>query len=226
MEENQSEQSQEPQTSQSFPQESSGVSFPSVGSPQKSGGAKTLLIVGILILVAILGFVIYKSATTPNEIVSGEPTPFDNIAAPDEGETVSTPTPAGTPTASDRSSVEIQIQNGTGITGEAAYLQNQLGALGYKDIKVGNASTQNATVTEVTFAKSLNANIVTEITEKLKSIYQEVKTTTSTSATFDVVIVTGLKKGATPKPSSTPSATSTPTVKPTATPTPSSTPNQ
>ncbi|HJY98950.1 MAG TPA: LytR C-terminal domain-containing protein [Patescibacteria group bacterium] len=217
MEENQTEQAQEQVSEPTFPKEE--VSFPSVGSPQKQGGAKTLLIVGILILVGILGFVIYKSASSSNEEITVEPTPFENLATP-SGEESATPT--ATP-AADREEVSIQIQNGTGIAGEAAYLQTQLAALGYKDIKVGNASSQNATATEVTFAKSLDASIVSEITQKLKSIYTEVKTTTSSSTTtFDVVIITGLKKGATPKPSATPAATSTP--KATVSPTPTSTP--
>lgn len=225
MEENQTEQNQETQVSEpSFPKESPNVSFPSVGSSQKSSGAKTLLIIGILILVAILGFVIYKSATSKNQTASSEPTPFDNLAAPQQEETVSTPAPTSTPKATDRSKVAIQIQNGTGITGDAAYLQTQLGNLGYTNIKVGNASVQNATVTEVTFAKTLDSSIVSEITQKLKTLYQEVKTTTSTSTTFDVVIITGLKKGATPKPSATPAGTSTPKATSTPTPTPTSTP--
>jgi hypothetical protein len=198
-----------------------GVSFPSVGRESKSGGPKTILIAGILILVAVLGFVVYKSATKSQE--SATPSPFDNTITPsEETSTVSTPSPAATPKASDKKNVSISILNGTGISGEAAYLQTQLEALGYSDIKAGNASSQDATTTTVVFSKDLASDIVSEITQKLNSIYQKVTTSTSSSATTDVVITTGLRKGATAKPSATPTgtpkATTTPTASPTATP--------
>lgn len=185
-----------------------------------------LLIIGILILVGILGFVIYKSATNKIE-VSAEPTPFDNLTAPTEPVETPTPlaSPSGTPKAAvDRSQVEIQVQNGTGISGEAAYLQNQLKTLGYTDVKVGNAGDQNATTTTVTFSTTLDQSVVTEITQKLNALYQTVTTKTSASQTFDVVIVTGLRKGSTPKPSTAPSASPSGTPRPSTSPTPTPSP--
>ena len=203
---------------------SSGVSFPTVGQPQKSGGAKTLLIVGILVLVAILGFVIYKSANKQSVDTSGDTAPFDNLTTPSTDQTVQTvtPAPSSSPSATfDKSKVQIQVQNGTGISGEAAYLQTQLGNLGYKNIKTGN-SDSTVTATTVTFISSLDSGVVSEITKKLESIYQTVTAKTSTSTTFDVVVVTGLRKGATPKPSTTPTAV--PSASPSASPSPSSNP--
>ncbi|HET7098693.1 MAG TPA: LytR C-terminal domain-containing protein [Patescibacteria group bacterium] len=199
----------------------SGVSFPTVGQPKKSGGAKTLLIVGILVLVAILGFVIFKSATKVDETLA-EPTPFDNLTTSNVDSTPiesSTPVATATPKPADKAKVTIEIQNGTGITGEAAYLQSQLKALGYTNLSVGNASSQNLTATEVTFSKALASSFVDEITTKLKSIYTSVTVKTSATQTGDAVIITGLRKNATPKASSTPvaSASSTPTASPTPT---------
>lgn len=208
-EQNQQTQQNQEQSFQSAP---SGVSFPTVGQQKKSGGPKTLLIVGILILVAILGFVIYKSATKTNETVMTEPTPYDNLTAPSQETTMTeTATPSSTPVAVDKSNVAIQVQNGTGISGEAAYLQTQLGKLGYSNIKVGNASSQDATSTTVSFGSSVDQGVVSEITQELKSLYQDVTTTSSTSTTYDVVIVTGLRKGATAKPSATPASAASPT---------------
>lgn len=221
MEENQQTQ---PQNPSNFPS-GSGVSFPSVNEPPKSSGPKMLLIFGILILVGILGFVIFKSANTTSEEVP-EPTPFDNFAPPIEQEPTPFPTPtassSATPKASDKSAVKIQVQNGTGISGEAAYLETQLKNLGYTNIAVGNASSQNATATDVTFSKSLAQTVVDELTTKLKALYTTVNVKTTTSGTFDVVIITGLRKGATAKPASSPlpiSATGTPRA--TSSPTPS-----
>lgn len=214
------EQQQENVQPSSFPEQeqTSGVSFPTVGEQKKSGGAKTLLILGILILVAILGFVIYKSAT--NKSASSTSSSPNDVMTTPSGQTVQVVTPAPSPAASvDKSKIQIQVQNGTGIAGEAAYLQTQLGKLGYTDIKVGN-SDSTVTGTTVTFSSSLDSGVVSEITTELNSIYQTVTTNTSSTGTFDVVIVTGLRKGATPKPvdTATPADTSTPTDTPTASP--------
>lgn len=212
-------QNQERETQEVPTPPSSGVSFPTVGEPKKSGGAKTLLIVGVLILVGILGFVIYKSASNKNDEAISEPTPFENLTPSSQDQT---PVASATPAAIDKTKVKIQVQNGTGITGEAAYLQTLLKGLGYTNIAVGNSTQQNLTATQVSFASSLSSDIVTELTTKLNSVYQSVTTVTATSTAYDVVITTGLRKGATAKPSSTPKPSATPT--PTPTPTSSTSP--
>lgn len=186
-----------------------GVSFPTVNNQNKSSGAKTLLIIGILVLIGVLGYVIYKSASQEGEGALVEPTPYENTAVPPEE---ANPSPSAAPSASpsatvDKTKVKIQVQNGTGITGEAAYLQTILKDLGYTNVTVGNSPTQDETETTVSFASSVSSDIVSEITSKLNVTYQKVTKTSSTSTTYDVVIVTGLKKGATAKPSATPTAT-------------------
>lgn len=203
---------------------SNGVSFPIVGNERKSSGAKTLLIVGILILVAILGFVIYKSASKKSADSSLEATPFDNLTTPSSDQTIESVTPAPSPAASvDKTKIKVQVQNGTGITGEAAYLQTQLKGLGYTDVKVGN-SESTVTTTTVTFSSGLNSSIVSEITQKLNSIYQTVTSNNSSSSTYDAVVVIGLKKGATPKPSTAATATPSASASPKASATPTATP--
>jgi len=220
MEENQNSENTEQEVAPVQENPSSGVSFPTVGTPRKSSGGKTLLIIGILILVGVLGFVIYRSAGGGEESTA-EPTPFDNLTQPEPVET-STPSSTATAKPADKSKVTIEVQNGTGITGEAAYLQTQLKNLGYTNITAGNASSQDATATTVTFAKSLASGIVDELTKKLKDLYQNVTVKTATTATKDVVVITGLRKGATAKPS----ATATPTSTSSASPTPTSTGTQ
>ena len=216
MEENQTEtKTQESQetTEVSTPSTSSGdVSFPTVGQTKKPGGAKMWLTLGILALVGVLGYLIYRS--TASQEPEATPAPVETFAPIEEA------TPEASPASVDKSKVKIEVQNGTGITGEAAYLQTQLKNLGYTNISVGNASSQDQTKTTVTFAKSLSSTIVDEITKKLKDLYKEVETKTSSTSSIDVLVVTGLRKGATAKPS----ATTTPksTVKPTSSASPSS----
>jgi len=198
----------------------SGVSFPSTNpqpAPKKSGG-KTFLVLGILILVLILGFIIFKNGSG-DEDTKSEPTPYSDSMMEDTTE--ATPEPTSTPKAVNKEDIKINIQNGTGIAGEAAYLQTQLKTLGFTNITAGNASSQDEKVTTVTFSKSLDQTIVDEVTKKLKDLYQEVTVKTSSTATTDIVVVTGLKKGSTSKASSTPAATST--AKASASPTPTAT---
>jgi hypothetical protein len=218
MEEGQNQEVQTPEVPQEVvnPTPTTGVSFPTVGEPKKSGGAKTLLIVGVLILVGILGFVIYRSAANKNTENLAEPTPFDNLT-PSQGVSVATPAPSSTPAVIDKTKVKIQVENGTGIQGEAAYLQTQLKGLGYTLVTTGNSNQQNLTTTQVSFASTVSSDVVTDITTKLNSIYQSVTTTTSLSTSYDVVVITGLRKGATAKPAAT--ATPTPTASPSASPT-------
>jgi hypothetical protein len=210
MEESQNQSQEVPQ--ENFQSQGNGVSFPTVGGEKKSGGAKTLLIVGILILVGVLGYVIYRSASGKSEETTlTEPTPYVNMAAPVETSTPSTvptssPSATTKPVTANKTNIKIQVQNGTGITGEAAFLQNILKGLGYTNVTVGNSATQDATDTEVSFASTLSSDVVSEITTKLNSTYQTVVKAASTSTTYDVVIVTGLQKGATPKPTATPTA--------------------
>lgn len=199
----------QPQTTPQINEER--VSFPTVGSQEKkNGGAKTLLIVGILVLIGVLGYVIYKSASGKTEEVLTEPTPYENMAAPQTTATSSPsasilPSPSSSPSAKiDKTKLKVQVQNGTGITGEAAYLQNILKDLGYTNVTAGNSATQNETDTQVSFSSSVPSEVVTEITTKLNSTYETVTKTNMTSTTYDIVIITGLKKGSTPKPTATP----------------------
>lgn len=225
MEEGQNIQNQEVQQESPFtPNTTPNVSFPTVGTPKKSGGPKTLLIIGILVLVGILGFVIYKSASKKDTTVSDQPTPFYNLTAPDnttQGPTTAataTPAPVATAKPADKGAISITIQNGTGISGEAAYLQTQLKNLGYTNVKTGNASSTGATSTTVTFSSAVSAAIVSEITQELNSLYQTVATQNSSTLSSGVLIVTGLKKGATPKPSTAASATPKASASPSASP--------
>ncbi len=192
------------------------VSFPTVGSDKKNGGAKTLLIIGILILVGILGYVIYKSASGNNEDTAlTEPTSYENMAAPDENPVpTETPIPESSLTAEDREDVTIQVQNGTGVSGEAAYLKDILEDMGYSEVATSNSASQDATSTKVSFSSSVSAAVKSEIIAKLNSLYKSVSETSSTSSSYDVVVITGLKKGATAKPSASPSASPTPTATP------------
>lgn len=218
MEENQNTTTSSVNPAGESPSVSGGVSFPTVGGAPKKSAGKTFLVIGVLILVAVLGYVIYKSAADSSEDISTEPTPYDNLTAPIAQSPAPSASSTATPKAVSKDNVKIQVQNGTGIAGEAAYLQTQLKALGYTEITAGNAPSQEASATVVTFSTKLAQSVIDELTKKLNSIYETVTVKNSASATTDVVIITGLRKGATPKASASPTGTPRATATPTATP--------
>ena len=181
-------------------------------APQKPKRNMAVLILGavLLIIIIIVGIFVVKSSGTQS---TPTPTPeTQGLSAP------STPLPSETPI--DKSTVTIQVQNGTGIAGEAAYLQGVLKSMDYSEITVGNADSTDNTETTVTFSSTVDKSVSDEMTQKLTGIYEVVNTSTSSTQTKDVVIVTGLRKGQTPPPSATPTpeATAAPTETPTPTP--------
>lgn len=213
MEETQNPQETQTQPTVETPQEN--VSFAPIPVKQKSkGGVKTFLGIFILIIFIVGGFLIFKD----NGQKSQEPgqTPEANGIMVD---TSSTPTPSSSPV--DKSEVVISIQNGTGIVGEAAYIRDIFKVAGYSNFKVGNAETSDNVTTTVTYLSTLSESVKTELTAKLKEIYKEVSVLSSSTQSNDVVIVTGLRKNSTAKPSASPSATpaSSPSASPTASPT-------
>lgn len=220
MDEEQSASNSPVSTQQEAPQTpvNEGVSFTPVPSQSPRKSKTPFLLLLAVLAIGIGAFFIIRGST--REEATATPTPFV------VGTTTTEPEPTQEPEEVDKSELSVEIQNGTGITGEAAYLQGILRNMGFEDIKAGNASTQDHVTTTVTFASDLSQTVRDEVVEKLKSIYKEVDAKSSGSQTVDILIVTGLKIGATPKPAATATPTATPTASPTATPTasPSATP--
>jgi len=195
------------------------------GPPQASGfnqskvktssGSKWLLIfIGLLILGGAGIFFFTKSANEP----IATPTPSFGVV-PIENNGTPTPSATASPAAIKRNEISIEIQNGTGITGEAKLLQDKLKALGYSDITVGNASSTDNTETTVTFLKTLSQTAQDEIKKELESFYKKVNVKTSSTQKSDVVIITGLRGNQTSKPSATVTPKASSTASPSATPT-------
>jgi cytoskeletal protein RodZ len=171
---------------------------------------KVIILVVILIILGIGGYLIFKRGGQSNEEEISPTT--EPLIEGGESSPIATTTPAPV----DKTKIKIEVQNGTGIGGEAAYLSDQLKLLGYTNVKAGNAEDQTYTATVVTFVKTIPTSVQDEITGKLKAIYQEVQVKTSSTLANDVLIISGLRKGSTPRPSATPAAS--PAESPTASP--------
>lgn len=110
--------------------------------PSKSkSGKKPVILVIILILLLIVGFLLFKNKSSIKKMVMGAPAP---TPAPTE-----TPTPSPTPQALIRSDWSFEILNGSGVTGQAKKIADQIKNLGYSVIKKGNADKQTYTQTQV-----------------------------------------------------------------------------
>ena len=193
--------------------------FKPVAMPSSNKKGKNLLVLLVVLVVfGVIGFLLFKGGSQKE----ATPTPAPTISGISVTSTpVSTPTPS--PVAKDK--IKIEIQNGTGITGEAAYLQGKLKGLGYSDIKAGNADKQDYETTMVTFSKETPSVVQEEIKTELEKIYTKVEVKTSSTQKANAVIITGLRKGQSPKPSPTATPTASPSASPTASPTPTATPS-
>ena len=196
-------------------EESTPVSFPQPIQKKKGGAGKFIIIFLGLAILGVIGFLVFKGIGGD----SASPTATPSVESISGSETVVTETPSPEPV--DKETVSIKVENGTGIAGEAGFLQGILASLGFTKIEVGNADSSDNTETQVTFSADLSQAVIDEITKKLESVYETVRTKTSSSQTSnDVIITTGLKKGATPKPAveESPIASSSPSPSPTSSP--------
>lgn len=191
------------------------------GSSGGGGGKKKVIII-ILIIILLLVLVgggyfilqapdIAEPESTPNGVSLSAPTPTP-IPSPEEEEEV------------DFSVYSVNILNGTGIGGEAGYLQGELEDLGFEDIDVGNASSTDNETTVVVFGPDVSESAQKQLTEALGGIYQSVDSEVDEDMTdYDIEITTGLREGQTPTPEETDEPAATEEPEETATPTPSAT---
>lgn len=194
--------------------------------PKKGGSKKKLIIILVLLLLCGVGvFLIFKGVTSgPEETtIEGDstPTPSAEVFPTEDSGSSPTPSPKGTSspnTKIDRTKVTIKVLNGTGIPKESGLLQTKLSDLGYTKIDVGNADSTDNSDAVVTFSSSVTDEVNKEITDLLKSTYKKVVSRSASSATTDVMIITGLRSGQTLPPSASPTASSTGTPKATTTP--------
>ena len=191
----------------------------SVSPNKKASGSKWIIIFIVLLILGGAGIFFF----TKSDSETAEATPTPNVRV-DVKESTPTPSPIKSPEAIKRSDISIVVQNGTGVSGEAAFLQGKLKELGYSDITAKTADSTDYTVSTVTFNKSLSQTAQDEIKKLLEDTYKEVTTKSSSTQSDDVVIITGLRGTQTSKASASPTAKSSATPKASGSATPSATP--
>lgn len=206
--ENDQNQQQTPPTPEAQPE----VTFPAGEEKKSRKFPKWILaVIGVLIIV---GGGVWFLLQTPgtDEIADNEPTPVGNtlsaFATPDPTDA---PEPTEAPEPEDKSKLVVEVLNGTGIPGEASFLQAKLEDLGFEDIEAANADDQDETLTTVTFDRKLSPALVDEIKEFLEEIYSGVKVKKASLTSTDIRITTGPRGNATkatPKTTAAPTSTS------------------
>ena len=194
------------------------TAFSYSNQPKKSNKTMLFVVIGVLLAVLIGWFFVTQQPKdtdeVKNDIVVEEKTPTPTIEKP----------------KIEKSSVKIQVINGTGTPGQAGIVVKALEEAGYSsdNIKTGNAEEFDNSTTSIT-ARDNFEEIVDNIKELLKPTFEKITVVSpnlDSDSEFDVVIVTGGKifEAVTPTASvtgsvsPTPSVTTTPTLTPTPTP--------
>ncbi len=193
-------------------------------SPQRENKSKkvAVMVSAVVIIAVIIGgtFLLRQSKKT------------------DQTKTAAVENKAPSPTEKpkiDKSTVKVQVLNGTGTPGQAGTAVEALKKAGYNpdNIKTANAKDFNNTVTTIT-ARTGFEDTASDVKDALKTTFDEIKidsTQLDKDSEFDIVVTTGGKKfeevtptaTITPTQNPTPSPTST-TTTPTPTPTSTTTP--
>lgn len=183
------------------------ISYPVQRVKSKSAKSAWPLLLGVIIIAIIVGGVLMSRQPKKQE---------------EKKEVVATITEAPSPTDKpkiEKSSVKIQVQNGTGTPGQAGTVVKALEDAGYStdNIKSSNAEKYDQVTTTIT-SRSDYEEIVSNIKDVLKPTFAEISEGSSNlkdESEFDIVIVTGGKLFATETPTSSPTATLTSSPSPT-----------
>lgn len=105
-----------------------------------------------------------------------------------------TPLPTSTPVPTpdfDKSSITVQVLNGTGTPGQAGSTKDLFTSDGYSDVKTDNAESSDNTTTTVNFSEKIPKNAQKDVITMLKKTFKTVSISKKSSGLFDVVVTTG-----------------------------------
>lgn len=181
----------------------------------KSKKPMTALVISLIVLAALIGgFILMKQ---PKKVEEKK-----DIVVEEKG-----PSPTEKPKI-EKSTVKIQVVNGTGTPGQAGVVVKALESAGYSadNIKTGNAENFDNATTSIT-ARDNFEEIVNDIKSTLGSTFDKITVVSpnlNADSEFDIIVVTGGKAFVEATPTASVTTTETPTLSPTATPTLTPTP--
>ena len=159
---------------------------PLPSEPEKSSKKLFWIIIGVFALLGVIagGIGIYLQ-NRPQSSPAATPSPKSDQAVPG----TSSPSPE---VQLNRKDLQIQILNGSGVTGAAKAAQDYLEGLGYTVAALGNASSSGYTTTQIS-VKDAKKDYLTQLEQDLSGKYSLADTADSLedSSKYDVVIVLG-----------------------------------
>lgn len=156
---------------------------------------KKLLIVFLIILLlsslTLSGIFFYRSRTKLKNEPETTPTPVIEVSPSPEATPLSIPD-----TEVKLSDYSIQVLNGSGLAGEADFVEKILTAEGFDKINVGNADSYNYTDTQVELKENVPVTVFEAIDRALNDQYTVVKSeiTLPDDSGYDIVVTIGEKK--------------------------------
>ncbi len=182
--------------------------YASPQSPKKSKKFFYLIIFLILLVIVVLGIKSFFGSKSEKDVPSITPTPTEyqfptDTPAPSLTPTAEEPTATATPTKKainpvdsstglDRSTLSVEVQNGSGEAGVASKGSDVLKGFGYKVIATGNADNfdyQNTTIK----VKSTKSNFLALLKKDLGFSYTvgSASADLSSSSTADALVIIG-----------------------------------
>lgn len=149
----------------------------------------------LLILLFFLGFNIFQNKNNPEK-----PSKKDGLeiiyiddSPPPSVQSMNSPSPTPSPSAViKKSDIRIKVLNGSGVSGQAAKVKNELLEAGFLEIETGNASSSSQQTTLVEYGPDLPGEFVNEIKRVLEDIFKKVGTNQNPEFTgTDILITTG-----------------------------------
>lgn len=151
-----------------------------------------MLVVCLLLLLGSLLFAAYTYRFFPfrGSIPS---TKIKNISPTPKSLPSSTPTPlVRQENVLTKEAIKMQVLNGSGVTGQASALKEQLLTLGFSNVQIGNTDGPTSNATIVIFSESVPEDFRDEILSLLKKTFSFVDTQLLPSESiYDVSITTG-----------------------------------
>lgn len=89
-----------------------------------------------------------------------------------------------------KENLKVKVLNGSGVTGLASKVKEQLVKIGFKEITTGNAP-ESAIKTVVTFNTKVSSQIQNEVTDLLKKEFESVEVTQKENSDLDIEITLG-----------------------------------
>jgi hypothetical protein len=113
--------------------------------------------------------------------------PFGQVSKPTEAPPA--PTPTDVPV--DLSKYTIRVLNGTGRTGEAATVRDDLKSAGFNVVSIGNATGDNIQETQITAVEKVEVEFLERLKKALGESYAVGETTRVATAAAEIVVTIG-----------------------------------